>query len=109
MNGAQATAATRAQAVVLTLEPKEFREFAPLFCRSCKKFVRNDCKAEVDWPEAAADPLAVLLPAPDVLPPKSPISFSNAELRFDSALDDKLEEEPVVPSTWLLLRSCTRA
>ena len=94
---------------VLTLDPKEFSEVAPLFCRSCMKFVRKDCRAAVDWPEGAADPLAVLLPALEVLPPKSPINFSNAEFRFDSAFDDRLEEEPVVLSTWLLLRSCTSA
>ena len=112
MHGARATAATQAQALVLTLDPKELNEFVPLFCRSCRKLVRKDCNAEVDWPDAAADPLAVLLPVPEalpvvleVLPPKSPISFSNAELRLDSTLDDRLEEEPVVLSTWLLLKS----
>lgn len=94
-----------AYAVVLTLDPRELNEFAPLFCKSCMKFVRNDCNAEVDWPDAAADPLAVLPAVLEVLPPKSPISFSNAELRFDSALDDRLEDETVVLRTWLLLRS----
>ena len=93
----------------MTLVPKEFSEFVPLFCKSWTKFVRKDCNAEVDWPDAAADPPAVLLvPLPavlEVLPPKSPISFSNAELRFDSALDDRLEEESVLLSTWLLLKS----
>jgi len=34
--------------VVLTLEPKGLNEFAPLFLRSCAKFVKNDCNAAVD-------------------------------------------------------------
>ena len=91
--------------MVLTLVPRELSEFAPLFCRSCRKFVRNDCRAALD----VLPPLDVLLPAFEVLPPKSPINFSNAELRFDSALDDRLKEESVLLSTWLLLRSCTSA
>ena len=111
----------RRYAVVLTLEPTELSECAPLACRSCRKLVRKDCKADVDCPDAVADPLAALLPALETLPPalealllvlealpaleallrRSPINFSNAALRFVRRLDDKPEEEPALPAVWL--------
>jgi hypothetical protein len=125
----------RGYAVVLMLEPTELSECAPLACRSCRKLVRNVCKADVDCPEAAADPLGTLLsalealllapeallpvldalpPVLDALPPvlavlpaleapplRSPINFSNAELRFEIRLDDKPEEDPGLPAVWL--------
>jgi len=117
----------RRYAVVLTLEPTELSECAPLACRSCRKLVRKDCKADVDCPDAAADPLAALLPVVEALPPaleallpvlealptlevvpalevllrRSPINFSNAALRFVRRLDDKPEEDPVLPAVWL--------
>ena len=48
-------------------------------------------------------------PAVDaVLPPRSPSSFWKAELRFDSALDDRPLEGSVSLSSWLLPRSLTR-
>jgi len=115
-------ATLRRYAVVLTLEPTELSECAPLACRSCRKLVRKDCKADVDCPEAAAaDPLEALLPAleallpalealPPVLavlpalaapPPRSLINFSKAELRFVRRLDDKPEEDPGLPAAWL--------
>jgi hypothetical protein len=85
--------------VVLTLVPKALNELPPLFCRSCRKPVRKDCRAEV---ELDAEPGAVL-------PPKSPINFWNAELRDDKALEDRLDEESVLLISWLSLRSCTSA
>jgi hypothetical protein len=119
LGGARTT--IRRYAVVLTLEPTELTECAPLACRSCKKLVRKDCKADVDCPEAAADPLEALLPALeallpvlDALPPvfevlpaleapapRSLINFSKAELRFVRRLDDKPEEDPGLPAAWL--------
>ena len=120
------------QAVVLTLEPRALRELAPLFCRSCTKLVRKDCRAAVDWLEPAAEvlvallsvvpavllalelllvvevlPVLELLSAPVALPPKSAMSFWNAVLRFDSVLDDRPEDESVLLSSWLLARSAT--
>jgi hypothetical protein len=56
--------------VVLTTEPKVFSELAPLFCKSCTKFVRNDCKAAVDWLDS---PDAVLEAAPPVLEAAPPV------------------------------------
>ena len=41
------------------------------------------------------------------LPPKSPINFSNAELRDDRALEDRLDEGLVLLISWLWLRSWT--
>ena len=35
-------------------------------------------------------------PELEVLPPKSPINFPNAELRFDRVLADRLDEESVL-------------
>ena len=106
MGGARTTipalcAIIRRYAVVLTLEPTELSECAPLACRSCRKLVRKDCKADVDCPDAAADPLAALLPALEALLRRSPINFSNAALRFVRRLDDKPEEDPVLPAVWL--------
>ena len=125
MGGARTTipalcATIRRYAVVLTLEPTELSECAPLACRSCRKLVRKDCKADVDCPDAAADPLAALLPALEALLPvlealptlevvpalevllrRSPINFSNAALRFVRRLDDKPEEDPGLPAVWL--------
>ena len=116
-------------AVVLTLVPTGFSECAPLFCKSCAKFVRNACKAEVELgaavealaaavPEvevpAAAVPAAVVpavevVPAALAVPLKSLINFSNAELRFDNRFCDTPPEEPVLLEAWPLLRSCTSA
>jgi len=47
LNAARTTTAC-VYAEVLTLEPKGLNEFAPLFLRSCAKFVKNDCNAAVD-------------------------------------------------------------
>jgi hypothetical protein len=35
-------------------------------------------------------------PEVEVLPPRSPINFSNAELRFDRVLAERLDEESVL-------------
>ena len=75
-------------AVVLTLDPRVLNESAALLRRSCKKFVKKDCRAEVDWPDPAADP-------PDALPVKSPSNFWNAALSFVSAVDGAPDGEPV--------------
>jgi hypothetical protein len=119
-------------AVVLTLAPTGFSECAPLFCRSCAKFVRNACKADVELGAvvealAAAVPaveaLAVealaavpavvpaveIVPAALVVPLKSLINLSNAELRFDNRRWDTPLEEPVLLDAWPLLKSCTSA
>jgi hypothetical protein len=80
------------QAVVSTLVPNVL---APPFWRFCRKLERKDCRDEVEFGE---------LP---VLPPRSPMSFSNAELRVDSVLDDKLDEGSVLLISWLLATSWT--
>jgi hypothetical protein len=110
-------------AVVLTLEPTGFSECSPLFCRSCAKFVRNACKAEVGL-GAVVEVLASAVPVVEVLasapavevvtaalavPLKSLINFSNAALRFDNRRCDTPSEEPVLLEAWPLLKSCTSA
>jgi hypothetical protein len=80
------------QALVSTLVPNELRELAPLLWRFCRKLERKDCRADVELDEP-------------VLPPKSPMSFSNAELRVASVLDDKLDEGSVLLISWLFVRS----
>jgi hypothetical protein len=88
---------------VSTLVPKVPEEPAPLFCKSPRKFVKNDWRAAVDWPEEDALDGGAL----DVLPPKSPINFVKAEFRFDSVPDDRFDV-PVPPlTTWLFDRSFT--
>jgi hypothetical protein len=52
-------------------------------------------------------PDGVLLAPDAVPPPRSPSNFWKAELRFDSALDDKPPEVPESSSNWLSLRSLT--
>jgi hypothetical protein len=98
---------------VLTLVPKGLMPLVPLFCRSCRKLDKNDCNAVVDWLDGLAALLfavVLLLPAAaEVLPPKALISVLNAELRFDSTLDERPEVEVLPLSTWLLLRSWTSA
>ncbi len=110
-------------AVVLTLVPTGFSECAPLFCRSCAKFVRNACKAEVELGAAvevlaaavpAVEPLAAApavegVPAALAVPLKSLINFSNAELRFDNKRCDTPPEDVVLLDVWPLLKSCTSA
>jgi hypothetical protein len=110
-------------AVVLTLEPTGFSECAPLFCRSCAKFVRNACKAEVGLGAVveglaavvpvvealAAAPAVEGVPAALVVPLKSLINFSNAELSFDNRCCDTPPDEPVLLDAWPLLKSCTSA
>jgi hypothetical protein len=78
---------------VLTLVPNVLRELAPLPSRFCRKLERKDCRADVELDE------------PPVLPPRSPMSFSNAELRVASVLDDKLDEGSVLLISWLFVRS----
>jgi hypothetical protein len=73
------------------LVPKGLTPSVPFCCRSDRKFVRNDCNAAVDGFEAD-----VLLAVP---PPKAPINVWNAELRFDSTLDDRPEVEVLPLST----------
>jgi hypothetical protein len=94
---AVAAQAVAAQAVVLTLVPNGLRELAPPLWRFCRKLERKDCRAEVELEE---------LP---VLPPRSPMSFSNAVLRVDSVLDDRLDEGSVLLISWLLAASWTSA
>jgi len=120
-------------AVVLTLAPTGFSECAPLFCRSCAKFVRNACKADVELGAVvgalaaavpvvealaaavpvvealAAVPAVEVVPAALVVPLKSLINLSNAELRFDNRRWDTPPEEPVLLDAWPLLKSCTSA
>ena len=81
------------QALVLTLVPNVLRELAPPPWRFCRKLERKDCRADVELDE---------LP---VLPPRSTMSFSNAELRVDSVLDDKLDDRSVLLISWLLVSS----
>jgi hypothetical protein len=78
---------------VLTLVPDVLRELAPLLSRFCRKLERKECRADVELDE---------LP---VLPPRSPTSFSNAELRVLSVLDDKLDDGSVLLISWLLVSS----
>jgi hypothetical protein len=68
----------------LTLVPSGFIELVPLPSRLPRKLERNDCSAEVELDE---------LP---VLPPRSPISFSNAVLRVATVLEERLEEGSVL-------------
>ena len=83
---------------MLTLEPMTPGVLLPPLSRPCRKLDRNDWSAVV---ELDAVPL-------EELPPKSPISFSNAVLSVDRVLDDRLEEEVALIS-WLLPNSVTRA
>jgi hypothetical protein len=83
---------TAPQAVVLTLVPNVLKELAPLLWRFCKKLERKDCSADVELDEP-------------VLPPRSPMSFSNAELRVLSVLDDNLDDGSVLLISWLLVSS----
>ena len=83
---------TAPQAVVSTLVPNVLGELAPLLWRFCKKLERKDCRADVELGEP-------------VLPPRSPMSFSNAELRVFSVLDDKPDDESVLLISWLLVIS----
>jgi len=83
--------------VVLTLVPNVLTELAPPLWRFCRKLVRKDCRAEVELEE------------PPVLPPRSPMSFSNAVLRVDSVLDDRLDEGSVLLISWLLAVCWTSA
>jgi hypothetical protein len=78
---------------VLTLVPKVLREFAPLLSRFCRKLERKDCRADVELDELLG------------LPPRSPMSFSNAELRVVSVLDDKLDDGSVLLISSLLVSS----
>ena len=78
---------------MLTLVPNRLEELAPLPSRFCRKLERKDCSADVELDE---------LP---VLPPRSPMSFSNAELRVDTVLDDKLDDGSVLLISWLLATS----
>lgn len=82
---------------MLTLVPNVLRELAPLLSRFCRKLERKDCRADVEL-----DELPVL---PVLLPPRSPMSFSNAELRVASVLDDKLDDGSVLLISWLLVSS----
>jgi hypothetical protein len=82
-----------AQAVVLTLVPNVLWEPAPLFSRFCRKLDRKDCRADVELDE------------PPVLPPRSLMSLSNAELRVVSVFDDRLEDGSVLLISWLLASS----
>jgi hypothetical protein len=84
---------TAPQAVVLMLVPNVLKEPVPLPSRFCRKSERKDCRADVELDE---------LP---VLPPRSPTSFSNAELRVASVLDDKLDDGSVLLISWLFVRS----
>jgi hypothetical protein len=77
---------------VSTLVPNVLRELVPLLCRFCRKLERKDCRADVELDEP-------------VLPPKSPMSFSNAELRVFSVLDDKLDDGSLALISWLLVSS----
>ena len=76
----------------MTLVPKVLRELAPLPWRFCRKLERKDCRADVELDEA-------------VPPPRSPMSFWNAELRVFSVLDDKLDDRSVLLISWLLVSS----
>jgi hypothetical protein len=80
------------QAVVSTLVPNVLGELAPLLWRFCRKLERKDCRADVELDEP-------------VLPPRSPMSFWNAELRVSSVLDDKLDDRSVLLISWLLVSS----
>jgi hypothetical protein len=82
---------TLSQAVVLTLVPSVLTELAPPPSRFCRKSARNDCRAEVD--------------ELFVLPPRSPMSFSKAELRLASAPEDRLDDGSVLLISWLSERS----
>jgi hypothetical protein len=84
---------TAPQAVVLTLVPNVLRELAPLLWRFCRKLERKDCRADVELDELLE------------LPPRSPMSFSNAEFRVASVLDDKLDDGSVLLISWLFVRS----
>ena len=75
-----------------TLVPNVLRELGPLLWRFCRKLERKDCRACVELDEP-------------VLPPKSPMSFSNAELRVFSVLEDKLDDGSVLLISWLLVSS----
>src|SRR5262249_30403563 len=86
---------TAPQAVVLTLVPNVLGEPAPLLSRFCRKLERKDRRAEVELEPGE-------LP---VLPPRSPMSFSNAELRVPSVRDDKLDDGSVLLISWPLVSS----
>jgi len=110
---------------MFTLLPSVLDELPAPLCRSCRNVVRKDCSAVVSAggePAGAApvpvEPVAAALvaaapvlvvDAPEVVPPKSPISLVNAAFRLDRELDDEFEGVPVaaddVPMTWLLLKS----
>lgn len=114
---------------MFTLLPSVLAELPAPLCRSCRNVLRKACSAVVSAggepagevpvpvdPVAAAVAAAapeLVVGAPEVVPPKSPISLVNAAFRLDTVLDDRFEGVPVaaddVPMTWLLLKSLMSA
>jgi len=78
----------------LIVPPRVLSELDPLFCRSPRKPVRNDCKADVsDVPEALELPAS---------------RFAKAVFKVETEVAVRPEFEELAPRTALSARSVTR-
>ena len=79
----------------MTLLPTALKFAELLPCRFCSRLDRKDCRAVVEPEDEALE----------LLPPRSPINFWNAELSVDRVFDDNVAAESVLLMSWLLPKS----